>query len=211
MRLGRTPLAAERTRRRLVLTTATLLALASLLAACTKSQGQGVASLGSKTGTTVQPGGAGNSGPAPSPALGAAQLKYSQCMRSHGVHAFPDPYADGGYPNNYMREINSNSTTYKDATKSCQSLSQAAGMAPWTAAQMEAHQKLMLKIARCMRAHGITGFPDPDASGGFSLPTGAKSTIDFSSPQYARAAKACNGPPGQPREYGPPPRKQSSS
>ena len=49
----------------------------------------------------------------------------------------------------------------------------------------------MLKISECMRAHGITNFPDPTATGAFSSPVSVAKV-----PGYAAAAKACNGPPG---------------
>jgi hypothetical protein len=47
----------------------------------------------------------------------------------------------------------------------------------------------MLKIAQCMRAHGVTNLPDPNANGAFTQPVGNPS------PWYAAAAKACGGPP----------------
>jgi len=81
------------------------------------------------------------------------------------------------------------------ASKDCKSLENAAGMAPYTKAQMEAHIVVMLKIAHCMQSNGVPNFPDPDAQGGFAAP--ADSSINFNSPQYATAAKKCNGPPGR--------------
>jgi hypothetical protein len=55
-----------------------------------------------------------------------------------------------------------------------------------------------VKYADCMRSHGVTGFPDPSAGGGFALP----STINPQSPSYQVAHKACGklepGPVGGP-------------
>ncbi len=44
-----------------------------------------------------------------------------------------------------------------------------------------------LAYARCMRSHGITDFPDPNAQGGFSAPNG----LNPNTPQYAEANKVC--------------------
>jgi hypothetical protein len=174
---------------------AMLVGLAFLAVACGSTPG--VASLGSSTSSTMGGSPAGNSGPPPSPAMQRAQLAYAKCMRTHGVLNFPDPKAGGGYPAGYMKNINANSTQYLTATKDCRPLATAAGMSPWTQAQWAAYDAMMLKISTCMRAHGITNFPDPKGGeqGGFGTPA---SPIDMSSPQYAAAAKACNGPPGTP-------------
>lgn len=45
-----------------------------------------------------------------------------------------------------------------------------------------------LAYAKCMRTHGVPNFPDPDANGGFQL---AVHNIDFSSPRFVTANKAC--------------------
>ena len=42
-----------------------------------------------------------------------------------------------------------------------------------------------VKYADCMRSHGVTGFPDPSAGGGFALP----STINPQSPSYQVACE----------------------
>jgi hypothetical protein len=44
-----------------------------------------------------------------------------------------------------------------------------------------------LAFSQCMRAHGITQFPDPGAQGGVA----AWSGVDFNSPQYQAAQRAC--------------------
>ena len=42
------------------------------------------------------------------------------------------------------------------------------------------------QFAQCMRAHGVTNFPDPTAEGSFNLPSGMTS-----SPQFASADSSC--------------------
>lgn len=172
-----------------------LASLASLLAACGSPTASGVAQIGSIASSTAASGSpAGNSGPAPSPKLQAAQLAYAKCMRGHGVVNFPDPNSGGGYPDGYMKAINANSPQYTDATKACRPLASPAGMAPWSQSQWAAYDVMLLKISTCMRRHGVTNFPDPKGGdkGGFANASGP---IDTSSYQYAAAAKACNGPP----------------
>ncbi|HTX01744.1 MAG TPA: hypothetical protein VMD59_23375 [Acidimicrobiales bacterium] len=44
-----------------------------------------------------------------------------------------------------------------------------------------------LAYAKCMRSHGLSDFPDPNAQGGFSAPA----KLDPSSPQYLSAQQAC--------------------
>ena len=46
-----------------------------------------------------------------------------------------------------------------------------------------------LAYSQCMRAHGITSFPDPDSSGGIGI--NASSGINPNSSQYLAAARAC--------------------
>lgn len=72
----------------------------------------------------------------------------------------------------------------------------------------------MLGVSECMRAHGISGFPDPttsqpSAGGNFSLAIGrdgvflaVPNSINVQSPAFKQAAAACGfgGPKG-----GPPP------
>jgi hypothetical protein len=47
--------------------------------------------------------------------------------------------------------------------------------------------KSAVAYAKCIRSHGVPGFPDPGSNGRFSL----GSSIDPSSPQFQAAQKAC--------------------
>jgi len=107
-------------------------------------------------------------------------------MRSHGVSDFPDPNAQGGFsaPNG----MNPNSPTYISANNACESLD---GSSTPPAASASNAAKL-LKYSECMRAHGISDFPDPNAQGHLDLGSGKKgSDLDPSNPQYVAANKAC--------------------
>src|SRR5262245_14044821 len=48
-----------------------------------------------------------------------------------------------------------------------------------------------LAYARCMRAHGIEGFPDPDAHGHLGLNGGPGSDLDPNNPAFKAADAAC--------------------
>ena len=49
-----------------------------------------------------------------------------------------------------------------------------------------------VKFAQCMRDNGVSQFPDPDASGAFTIETVANGTsIDTNSPAFQRAITAC--------------------
>ena len=49
----------------------------------------------------------------------------------------------------------------------------------------------MLAFARCMRAHGITDYPDPDANGNLPLNGQPGSDLNKNNPQFKAAAAAC--------------------
>jgi hypothetical protein len=55
----------------------------------------------------------------------AKGLKFSQCMRSHGVPGFPDPNKNGGYSG--TSSINPSSPTFQNAQSTCRQLSGLGG------------------------------------------------------------------------------------
>jgi len=74
---------------------------------------------------SLQPGGA--QGGQISPAQQADALKYSACMRSHGVPNFPDPVFSNGGAQLKITGIDPNSPQFAAAQKACQSLRPGAG------------------------------------------------------------------------------------
>jgi hypothetical protein len=60
-------------------------------------------------------------------------------------------------------------------------------------------RKKAIQFARCMRAHGVSAFPDPNASGEMTIDGVANgSSVDTNSPVFRQALGACKGlePPG---------------
>jgi len=125
-------------------------------------------------------------------------LEFSQCMRAHGVSTFPDPTANGLQ---LPAGINPRSPAFKSAQQACSKYLPNKGAPPATSARDRA---AALAFARCMRSHGVTGFPDP----AFTSPRNAprvlvlrgmvfaiSQTIDPKSPAFRQAASACGVSP----------------
>ena len=177
-----------RWRRRLHRTAAIVsgaLALGVVVAAC----GGGPSTPGVATGsTTTTSGSAGSRTHAP------GLLAYSSCMRAHGVPNFPDPSASGEIPKegviSAQRAVSTSHVTAAD--NHCAHLLPAGGSLSGRPSQpvTAQDQQYYLNAVACMRAHGITDFPDPVFSGGgvsFTQPPG----IDTTSPQYIQANQIC--------------------
>ena len=126
---------------------------------------------------------------------------FSSCMRKNGVPNFPDPNSRGGLTINAGpgSVLNPNSLQFKHAQSACAKFLPNGGKVD-PAAQAKA-LKAALKFSACMRAHGVTNFPDPQASGGgISLMFKRGSGLDPQSPQFKAAQRACQnelpGPKG---------------
>jgi hypothetical protein len=121
-------------------------------------------------------------------------LKYSACMRLHGLGTFPDPTeGSNGLPNFNDQSggpsvQDSNSPQFQAADHACK-----AGLlhlAPQTAAATAAASAKALKYVACMRSHGEPGFPDPNGEGLIQI-NNATGILAPSSPQYETAQQAC--------------------
>ena len=148
--------------------------------------------------------GASNRSAGPAASRSYSQVvKFAKCMRSHGVPNFPDPTPGGGIQFSSSLGINPLSPGFKTAQQACGRLL-PGGLSPGNASAREVAK--MVALARCMRAHGLTGFPDPRNSvpgspAAFSVIFGRPGaviaipkTIDPSTPQFRRAAAACGFP-----------------
>jgi hypothetical protein len=153
-----------------------LLAVGLLAAACGGPAGPGVANAGPTSSAS------------PSGSAHGSALAYSRCMRAHGITKFPDPDSNGdlGLNAGPGTGIDPNSPQYKAADQACKHLMPAPN--PSQAAQ---NRPALLRYARCMRAHGITDFPDPTPGGGLSIKASAGSDLDPNNPIYKAADRAC--------------------
>jgi hypothetical protein len=160
----------------------------------------------------------GSSGSNPSGAAGTnaaaparynQALQFAQCMRSHGVPNFPDPKANGNGGmqvestpgSTKVNGVSVNGPAFQSAMQACRSkLPNGGHPQPLSAAR----RQQMLQFSQCMRAHGISGFPDPTFSGGGATLRIDKSTgINPQSPAFQAAQKACGAPLGKVTNSGP--------
>jgi hypothetical protein len=129
-------------------------------------------------------------------------LKFADCMRAHGVPNFPDPITGGGLQFRPGSGIDPSSPAFQAAQSACSKLLPGGPPARHGPPSAQA-EKQMLTISECMRAHGVTGFPDPTTNPpssirGYSLVLGrggvflaVPDTINTGSPAYTTAAAAC--------------------
>jgi hypothetical protein len=128
-------------------------------------------------------------------------LAFSTCMRSHGVPNFPDPSSSGGIQLTPGAGLNPRAPAFQAAQQACRKLLPGGGPPKPSAAR----EQTMVKLAQCMRQHGLTDFPDPTVFQGggppsaqaivingyeFKFPPG----IDPASPAFQQDMKACGGP-----------------
>jgi hypothetical protein len=134
----------------------------------------------------------------------ASILAFAKCMRAHGVPNFPDPgigqalriqasKINGGGQSMSVNGVPVNAPAFQAAMQTCHSKLPNGGRGSASPQQLAQLQRSALAMARCMRAHGIRDFPDPQVSGsggGISvrIPGGR---IDMQSPAFQAAQKVC--------------------
>jgi hypothetical protein len=136
----------------------------------------------------------GSSGPSSAAGTGngdAAALRFADCMRAHGVPGFPDPGTPVGGRGS---GINPQAPAFRSAERACGE--PAGGFTPPPVS--ESRKLEAIAWAKCLRAHGVPGFPDPT----LSPPSGGG--LDFAglyfalgpgdspqSPAFKQGARAC--------------------
>jgi hypothetical protein len=132
-------------------------------------------------------------GGSPAAVAGSASYQkavaYAQCMRAHGVPDYPDPNSKGSSSPPRKTAAIFGGPRAASANQACQHLLPNGGQLTPTQQQQLVSQGL--KHAACMRAHGITRFPDPSRGGGTNLGEMKGLGIDISSPQFKSAQQAC--------------------
>lgn len=142
----------------------------------------------------------------------AQAIKFAQCMRANGVPNFPDPQSGGGFQINVQQNgstsavsangntLNVSAPAFQAAQKKCQKYMPKGK--PASASQLAKIRQQALKMAQCMRSHGVPNFPDPQVTAGpngrgVAMKIGAsangngKSKIDPQSPAFKNAQKVC--------------------
>jgi hypothetical protein len=144
-----------------LLTAAALLGVALAVAGCGGgSSSPGVAHLSPAKGAgAASPEGGGSSPESPA-SFQQKEIAFAKCMRAHGVPNFPDPSGGGGFA--VRGGFDPQSPAVNAARAKCrQLLPPGPGAGPPPSRQTLAR---FLNIARCMRRHGVSDFPDPRTS-----------------------------------------------
>jgi hypothetical protein len=125
----------------------------------------------------------------------AAAYRYARCMRAHGVLGFPDPQVTttpgGGSVKIAMMAPQSAVAAphFTTAERACRGI--IGPPEAHSPAAEQAHRRILLAFARCLRGHGITNFPDPDRHGRLTLQMISAAGVDLHSRELLRAATDC--------------------
>jgi hypothetical protein len=140
-----------------------------------------------------------------------AALKYAQCMRKHGVD-MPDPQFNG---NGMSMQIGGPGkaripkATMDEAQQACRKIMESVKPPSMSKEDQAKARESALKMARCMREHGID-FPDPQFGQGGEIrqKIGPRAGANPDDPRFQEAMKACakasgGGPGGLKFQAGP--------
>jgi hypothetical protein len=141
-----------------------------------------------------------------SASLRSAGLQFASCMRSHGVPNFPDPSAGNGgglqiqssqrNGQGQTMTVNGvpvNAPAFQSAMNSCQKYMPRPKALPGGITQVKANA---LKMAQCMRSHGVPNFPDPTVKSGPNGGIGVQIAgpgLNPQSPAFQAAQQKCRG------------------
>jgi hypothetical protein len=178
-------------RRRIILPSIVPVALSSLIAAGCGGGSPRVASVPSALAST-----AASTSPA---GTHANALAFARCVRNHGIADFPDPDSRGNLdlkslhpgPGSDLDPGNSRFEAAQRACKALQPTTFSPGQHRLSAAQRQRDLAEALRFSRCMRAHGLPNFPDPDSNGRLTLHSIRSAGSGSASPQLQTALKAC--------------------
>jgi hypothetical protein len=117
----------------------------------------------------------------------SSYVAYAACLNKHGVQV--EPARTGGLVWEAAPGVpGPRSPQALAAERDCKALVPTDFYQAPSAAQSAQNLALMLRLAKCMRAHGVPNFPDPTSKGlAFTLSSG----IDLNSPAFLGAQKRC--------------------
>jgi hypothetical protein len=113
-----------------------------------------------------------------------APLKFSKCMRDHGISWFPDP-SDGKM--SLMIPKGQDAKKLEAAQEACKQYMPDGGEMHKPSAEELQQARDM---AKCMRENGVPNFPDPNPDGGISIDP-KKLGTGPDDPLWKKAEKAC--------------------
>lgn len=136
------------------------------LAAVTLLLAVGTAGCAGHDDPTVATAGSGT----PKASAGAAangqdsRLKYSQCMRDHGMTWFPDPGPDGGLGVRVPAGTDENKL--EKAQEACKAYAPGSNR---NGKLSDEDLNKLRQMSQCVRDHGFSKYPDPDSNGGINV------------------------------------------
>jgi hypothetical protein len=118
-------------------------------------------------------------------------VKFSVCMRSHGVTEFPDPtIGSNGLPSfGPTLNVTGGAPVYNAADQACKKDLPSRELHT-SAAEKATANAAALKYSACMRSNGVPDFPDPNGQGVIQI-NNATGVLEQSSPAFHKAEAAC--------------------
>jgi hypothetical protein len=147
------------------------LALATVAACTTSDDGDGVATVAGSAAPSVTP----------SVSLLDQLIKYTQCMREHGI-----PIGDPRLVENTYLQGRIEAGFDKDKVDAAEAVCKQYRPPQEVGPAMDLKKELSRQEARCMREHGVENFPDPNPDG----PTRISEEVG-NDPQYPEAKDFC--------------------
>jgi hypothetical protein len=177
-------------------TTAAALAAATTIAACGSNGSRSPTTSSAQTGLAASTSSSSNST--------SSTVAFSRCVRANGVPNFPDLGSNGMLiqGNGQTVSVNGvsvNAPAFLTAKAKCQKYL-ATRTVP-SAGQQAQQIARTTNFARCMRGHGVPNFPDPKitiGTNGNGMVDLRGAELNFDSPAFKAAAKACGGGPKGP-------------
>lgn len=111
-----------------------------------------------------------------------ATMAIVTCYRTHGDPSFPDPVYDPG--DGRWHFAVSPGAAPASTQRACQHLFPSGNASPPVP---QAQFQQLVRLAECLRQHGVPNWPDPDADGSFGLPP----SLLTKSRNWAQATSAC--------------------
>ena len=119
-------------------------------------------------------------------------IKFTVCVRAHGIANFPDPPTanDPSSGRTWKSAFGNQSPGFVAAAAACRHFMPRVGAQSQNSAPTRAHISAMLAFARCIRSHGLVNFPDP-TSNGITHEMVVAAGINLHQPAVVQAADAC--------------------
>jgi hypothetical protein len=136
--------------------------------------------------------GSGRSSTTAATAPHTGPLAFARCMRAHGLSGWPDPDTNGGFDKSVLQQLGYTKVRVRSAANACGHLLPSGGSGPGETAQQRSTRLADgLSFARCMRSHGVTRFPDPNAQGELTVEMVEAQGIDVRAPAVLQVVQAC--------------------